>query len=143
MSEATLSDFAPKIKGIDFVTLLTHGEGDRIVGRPMSNGGGEYDGTSTFFALESTSAVQDLSRNPAATLSVAGDRSPEGRPGIFATIEGVAELSRDNARFAPHWHGGVGRFFPDGPATQGLVMITVRAKHIHFWNAGQEGEISL
>lgn len=46
----TLKAVSEKMSGIDVAILSTHGQGEEIANRPMSNNGDvEYDGTSYFF----------------------------------------------------------------------------------------------
>lgn len=55
MAEMTLEQIAEKMRDIDFAILSTRTEGGAIAGRPMSNNREvDFDGSSYFFALDST-----------------------------------------------------------------------------------------
>ena len=50
---------------------------------------------------------------------------------------------RDKAIFAEHWDPSLDRWFPQGVDTEGLVMIAVKARRLHYWDGEDEGEIAL
>ena len=58
-------------------------------------------------------------------------------------VEGRAELVRDKAQFEAHWTKDLDIWFEDGVDTPGLTMIRVKAERIHWWDKGDEGEITL
>jgi len=96
MSEMTLSDIASKLKKIDFCMMSTKGSQAEIANRPMShNGDVEYDGDSWFFSYAHTRKIIDIGRDSGVTLSFTEPPSLLGKPGIFISIEGKAELIRD------------------------------------------------
>ena len=35
------------------------------------------------------------------------------------------------------------RWFKQGPATPGIILIKVRAERLHYWDGEDEGEITL
>ncbi|WP_369061709.1 pyridoxamine 5'-phosphate oxidase family protein [Caulobacter sp. 73W] len=142
MARMTLSDISEKMRDIDFTMLFTHAADGRLAGRPMSNNRDvDYEGDSWFFALESTSAVQEISADPNVALSFAGSKGLLGKPPIFIAVQGRGELIRDKARFAEHWDKDLERWFEQGVDTPGLVLIKVHASLIHYWDGEDEGEI--
>jgi general stress protein 26 len=144
MGEMNLQDVAKKMKDIDFVMLQTRTEGGEIAGRPMSNNGDvEYDGDSFFFASEGTRLMNDISREPKVSLAMQGSKGLLGKPPIFISIEGDAEIIRDKAMFGEHWTSDLERWWKDGIDSPGLALIKVHASRIHYWDGEDQGEIRL
>ncbi|WP_205853799.1 pyridoxamine 5'-phosphate oxidase family protein [Phenylobacterium deserti] len=138
----TLQDLSQKMRDIDFTTVFTRTEGGALAGRPMSNNGEvEYEGDSYFFAWDDSRVAGDIARDPQVGMSLQGSKGLLGKPPLFITIEGRAELIRDKAQFQEHWTKDLDRWFENGPDTPGVVMIKVRAERIHYWDGGDEGEI--
>ena len=96
MSRMTLPDLSKKMAEIDFAMLSTRAKGGQIAARPMSNNGDvEYRGDSWFFALDSTHTVADILRDPQVGLSFVGAKGLLGKPPIFISVEGKADIIRD------------------------------------------------
>jgi general stress protein 26 len=126
VSEWTLDDISEKLRDIDFAMLLTHTESGEIVGRPMSNNRDvEYDGDSYFFTSEQTRTVADLKRDRKVALAYRGDEGLLGKPPVFITVQGQAELIRDKDEFKAHWTEDLERWFEDGVETAGLVATSL------------------
>lgn len=144
MGQKNLSEIAKTLKDIDFMMLLTHTDGGEIAGRPMSNNRDvEYDGDSWFFLDEESRTFADVSRDPKVTLSAQGKAGLLGKPPMFVSIEGEAQIIQDRATFAEHWVPELERWWPQGPETPGVAMIKVRASRIHYWDGEDEGELRL
>ena len=142
MAQMTLTDIAETLKDIDFVMLNTHTEGGQIAGRPMSNNRDvEYDGDSWFFIDQESRTFEDVSRDTKVTLSVQGSKGLLGKPPLFLSIEGDAEIIQDRATFAEHWQSELDRWWPNGPDTPGIAMIKVHARRIHYWRGEDQGEL--
>lgn len=137
----TLTDIAKEMRDIDFTLMSTIAEDGSIATRPMSNNRDvEFDGDSYFFTDEVTTAAKDLARDPTVGLSLQGKAGWLGKPPIFITIEGRAELIRDRIQFRAHWHKGLELWW-DGPDAPGIVLIKVHADRIHYWDGLDEGEV--
>lgn len=142
MSQMTLSDIAEILKDIDFVMLNSRTDGDRIAGRPMSNNRDvEYNGDSWFFLTEDTRTHADVTHDPKVTLTVQGNKGLLGKPPIFLSIEGDAEIVRERAALSEHWVSDLERWWPEGLETPGLALLKVRATRIHYWDGEDEGEV--
>lgn len=140
----TLPELAKKMQKIDFCMMLTRAEDDAIAGRPMSNNGDvEYDGDSYFFSYTDTAKIRELRADSTVTLSFTAPPSLLGRPGIFITAEGRASLIADQAVFEAHWNSDLDRWFPEGTATPGLVLIKVHADTVQYWDGEDNGTIRL
>ncbi|MCV3739270.1 pyridoxamine 5'-phosphate oxidase family protein [Rhizobium sp. TRM96647] len=144
MTDLTLQDIAQEMKDIDFVMLSTQSQTGGISARPMSNNGEvEFDGDCWFFSYEDTRKIEDIKRSPAVSLTFIGAPSPLGKPGIFIAVQGDAVLTKDKTVFLQHWTDGLDRWFPDGPDTEGLVLIKVVAKQVDYWDGNENGSIDL
>jgi general stress protein 26 len=142
MTDMTLSDLSDAMRDIDFCMLSTRTEGGAIAARPMSNNGDvAYEGDSFFFTYEEARTVSDIERDPKVGLGFQGKKGLLGKPPLFISVEGVAELIRDKAAFEAHWTKDLDTWFKDGIDTPGIVLVKVHAARIHYWNGEDEGEI--
>ena len=142
MGDMTIKELAKRMKDIDFAMLSTRTDGGVIASRPMSNNGEvEYDGDSWFFSYEDTRTVRDIAADPRVELGFAGQKSLLGKPGIFISVQGDAEVIRDKAEFERHWTSDLERWFPEGTDTPGIVLLKVHASRIHYWDGEDEGEL--
>ncbi|WP_182086468.1 pyridoxamine 5'-phosphate oxidase family protein [Aureimonas sp. ME7] len=144
MGEMTLKDLSDAMGDIDFCMLSTRTQGGEIAARPMSNNGDvAYEGDSYFFTYEAARTVSDIERDPKVGLGFQGKKGLLGKPPLFISVEGHAELIRDKGAFEAHWTKDLDYWFKDGIDTPGIVLIKVHATRIHFWNGEDEGEVPL
>ncbi|MDP3174995.1 MAG: pyridoxamine 5'-phosphate oxidase family protein [Phenylobacterium sp.] len=142
MPQLSLPDISKKMKDIDFVMFTTRTQGGELAARPMSNNGDvEYDGDSWFFALDDARVVSDIRQDAKVGLSMQGNKGLLGKPPLFLSIEGQAELIREKAAFEEHWTHDMDRWAKQGADTPGLVLIKVHATRVHYWDGEDEGEI--
>jgi general stress protein 26 len=133
----TLKDVSEKMQDIDFCMLSTKTANGDLAARPMSNNGEvEYDGDSWFFAYETAAFVGEIEGDPNVGLTFSAGR-------IFIGVSGEASVIRDKVAFAHHWVDSLARWFPDGIETPGMVMLKVRARHVHYWDGEDQGEVTL
>lgn len=138
----TLPDLADKMKKIDFCMMLTKAADGTIASRPMSNNGDvDYDGDSYFFSYTDTAKIRDLTADPTVSLTFTAAPSLLGKPGIFVAVEGRASLISDQAAFEAHWTSDLDRWFPEGAATPGVILIKVHADSVHYWDGEDNGII--
>ena len=143
MSQMTLSDLAEAMRDIDFAMLSTKTAAGDIAARPMSNNRDvDYDGDSFFFTYEEARTVADIERDQKVGLSFQGKAGLLGKPPLFISVEGSAELIRDKAQFEAHWNSDLDYWFEDGIDTPGVVLIKVHADRIHYWNGKDEGDVT-
>ncbi|MBB4005358.1 pyridoxamine 5'-phosphate oxidase family protein [Aurantimonas endophytica] len=143
MSDMTLSDLAEAMRDIDFAMLSTKTEAGDIAARPMSNNRDvDYDGDSFFFTYEQARTVSDIERDPKVGLSFQGKAGLLGKPPMFISVEGTAELIRDKSQFEAHWNSDLDYWFEDGIDTPGVVLIKVHADRIHYGNGKDEGDVT-
>ncbi|MGK5024310.1 pyridoxamine 5'-phosphate oxidase family protein [Janthinobacterium sp. RB2R34] len=144
MSTMTLPELAKKMADIDFLMLSTRAEDGQLAARPMSNNEDvDYDGTSWYFTWSDARMVDDIRRDPAVGLSYQGKAHLFGAPPLFIAVEGQAELITDQQAFEAHWDDSMNRWFKQGPATPGIILIKVQARRINYWDGEEEGEITL
>ncbi|KQT52860.1 MULTISPECIES: pyridoxamine 5'-phosphate oxidase family protein [unclassified Aureimonas] len=144
MSDMTLHALAKAMKDIDFCMLSTRAASGDIAARPMSNNGDvEYDGDSYFFTYEEAHTVADIERDRKVGLGFQGSKGLLGKPPLFISVEGEAELIRDKAAFEAHWTSDLDYWFKDGIDTPGIVLIKVHATRVHYWDGKHEGEIKI
>lgn len=143
MSTQSMQRVAELMRKIDLCELITLKDG-AIAGRPMSNNGEvEYDGDSYFFTRASSGMVADIHHN--AGVALVFHKTPgllAGGP-VFVHLQGQAEVVKDRARFAKHWHKGLDVWFKEGIDTPDLTMIVIQAQRIAFWDGEEHGEIRL
>jgi general stress protein 26 len=138
MATKTLQFIATKMKDIDICMMSTTGARGVVSSRPMSNNRDvKYDGTSYFFSDGKTQKVKDLSKSSSVTLSFAGSK------GIYIIVTGKGKVIKDKATMQEHWVDDLDAWFEDGIDTKGLVMISVKASNIHYWNKMEEGDIKV
>ncbi len=144
MSQLTLPDLSKRMAEIDFAMLSTRAKGGQIAARPMSNNGDvEYKGDSFFFSHGNTHTIDDIGRDPQVGLTFTGAKGLLGKPPIFISVEGKAELIRDKAQFEAHWTKELDYWFEQGIDTPGIVLIKVHASRIHYWDGKDEGEFAV
>lgn len=144
MSTMTLPELAKKMADIDYLMLSTLTDNDQLAARPMSNNEDvDYDGTSWYFTWADARMVDDIRRDPSVGLAYQGKAHLFGAPPLFIAVEGKAELITDQAAFKEHWDDSMDRWFKQGPATPGIILIKVQAQRIHYWDGEDEGELTL
>lgn len=143
----SMSEIAELMRDIDICTLATLTPSGAIAARPMSNNREVgFNGDAWFFTLESTHTVPQIAANPNVGISyqrAGGLKGLVGMPGPFVHVEAQAELVRDRASFADHWHKELDAWFENGIDTPGLVLIQARATRVHYWDGTEEGEVLL
>ena len=144
MAEFDLKNVAEALKNIDFVMLNTHTDGGRIAGRPMSNNRDvEYDGDSWFFVDQSSRTFSDIQADPKVSISAQGAQGLLGKPPVFFSIEGQAQIVTDEGALADHWTKELERWWPQGPQTLGVALLKIHAERVHYWDGEDQGEVPL
>lgn len=144
MSTMTLPELAKKMADIDYLMLSTITDNGQLAARPMSNNEDvDYDGTSWYFTWADARMIDDIRRDPSVGLAYQGKAHLFGAPPLFIAVEGKAELITEQAAFTEHWDDSMDRWFKQGPATPGIILIKVQARRIHYWDGEDEGELTL
>ena len=103
----------------------------------------EYDGDSWFFVDQTSRTFMDVHQDPKVTISAQGAAGLLGKPPMFLSIEGRAEIITEADALAEHWTRDLNRWWPDGPQTPGVALLKVRAKRVHYWDGEDQGEVAL
>ena len=119
---------------VDFVNrtrvgmLGTREATGKLVSRPMTvvdvAPGEDLD----FFTSRDTSAVRDVGTNDAVNVAFVGDHE-------WVSISGAAEVVEDQQVIEALWSDALKAFYPDGPATPGLVVLRVRTETAEHWRS--------
>jgi general stress protein 26 len=142
MSTMNLKDLSKKMADIDFAMLITKTSAGQVSARPMSNNGEvDFDGDSYYFTWEDSRMTDDIERDASVGLTFTGSKGLLGKPPLFVSVEGDAELVREKSAFAAHWTKELDHWFEDGIDTPGVTMIKVRAKRVHYWDGTEQGEL--
>lgn len=140
----TLKELAEVMREIDFAMLTTRADDGSQASRPMSNNGEvEFDGDSYYLTWASSRMVRDIGSDPHVGLTFQGNKGLFGKPPLFVSMEGRAEIIHDKAAFAAHWTPGLERWFEQGIDTPGVAMIKVHATRLRYWDGEAQGEVGL
>ncbi|WP_250495206.1 pyridoxamine 5'-phosphate oxidase family protein [Caballeronia sp. GAWG1-1] len=144
MTALNLEQVAEKMADIDFAMLSTRALNGNIAVRPMSNNRDvRFDGDSYYFTSEETHMVQEIRADAKVALAFTGTPGKDGKPPLFVAVEGSAELIREKLAMKEHWNADIAKWFSEGFATPGIVLIKVSAERVHYWLGEENGEILL
>lgn len=121
---------ADLVRAAHLCMLTTQTEDGRLVSRPMALQEVEFDGDLWFFTHEDATAVTQVRARPQVGVSFADHRNT-----AWTSIAGTAEVVRDQARIEELWSAPLKVWFPDGPATPGLVLLRVQAHSAEYWDS--------
>ncbi len=132
-SRAQLAAVADLLANLDICMLTTRSRDGSLHGRPMSNNGEvEYDGDNWFFAREGSRAVLEVEADRRVELAFIDSANA-----TWVNLEGDAWVVRgDDSLKQSLWKDQLERWFENGPADPGVVLIKVAARHIDAWSAG-------
>lgn len=123
----TADDVWDRIEDEHVCMLVTH-DGGAIEARPMS----------PMFDRESR-AIRFLTGDPSEkTDEIRADSTVslvfcDPAEGVYATVEGTANLSRDPALIRSLWSSVADAYFPEGPDGGRAAVLTVRPSKAQFW----------
>ncbi len=116
---------AELVKEFEIGMLTTIDESGRLVSRPMARQHKEFDGNLWFLTERGTRKVHDLSLNPTAAMSFAGD-------GTWLTISGRLEVVDDRAVVKDLWDAGASAYLPQGPDDESVVALKLVGEHAEY-----------
>lgn len=108
--------------------LATREATGKLVSRPMTVVDVAPGEDLHFFTDRSTSAVEDVRREDAVNVAFVG-------PHEWVSVSGAAEVVEDPAVVEGLWSDALRPFYPDGPATPGLVVLRVRTETAELWRS--------
>ncbi|MBP0444571.1 pyridoxamine 5'-phosphate oxidase family protein [Roseomonas sp. SSH11] len=119
------------IKDVQTAVMVTHGDGEKLRGRPMVAAGLDGDGkTLWFFSGSGTEKTEEISRNDRVLLSYS-DPSKQ----LYVAISGKARVLRDVAKQKELWQESMKTWFPDGPEDPHIALIAVEATGAEYWDS--------
>lgn len=136
---ANIKQVAEMMKDLDFCMFITHSGGGQLHARPMSNNGEvEFDGDVWFFSSSDTRKVAEIEADSHVHLSYADTEDFR-----FVSMDGTAEIIRDDKKKKELWLSELERWFPDGPESDDVVLLKVTPRLVSYWSGDGDGEITL
>ncbi|OII35016.1 hypothetical protein BIU98_03490 [Curtobacterium sp. MMLR14_010] len=112
------------------VAMLTTTTADgRIVSRPMALQETEFDGDLWFFTYETSAKARQISAHPEVNVAFT-----DATGHSWTSLVGRASLVHDRERAKSLWAKPLQAWFPDGPQTEGLVLLKVEADTAEYWD---------
>lgn len=140
-SGAERKKLAKMMRGIDFCMMTTHGRGNTLHARPMSNNGEvDFDGDAWFFTWKDSTKVAELAANPGVELSYVGGTKREP---VWISVSGTTEIVEDTDKKVELWMDELAQWFEDGPEDEDVVLIHVKAKRAGWWSYKGEGHVTM
>ena len=100
----------------------------KLVSRPMTVVDVAPGEDLHFFTDRDTSPVRDVRAHDAVNVAFVGDHE-------WVSISGAAEVVEDQQVIEALWSDALKAFYPDGPATPGLVVLRVRTETAEHWRS--------
>lgn len=100
----------------------------KLVSRPMTVVDVAPGEDLNFFTSRDASSVRDVRNNDAVNVAFVGDHE-------WLSISGAAEVVEDQQVVEGLWSDALRAYYPDGPATPGLVVLRVRTETAEHWRS--------
>ncbi|MEX5293781.1 pyridoxamine 5'-phosphate oxidase family protein [Kocuria sp. CPCC 205268] len=100
----------------------------KLVSRPMTVVDVAPGEDLAFVTSSDTSAVRDVAAHDAVNVAFVGDHE-------WVSVSGAAEVVEDRAVLDGLWSDALTAYYPDGPATPGLVVLRVRTETAEHWRS--------
>ncbi len=114
------------MKKIDFCMLVTKG-GHGFMARPMSSIVDADAGLVRFLSNRDAKQIADLNLDTDVLLSYANGSD-------FVATKGMATVSQDRILIKSAWNAGAQAFWPEGPETADVALITVVPHSAEYWD---------
>ena len=135
MKNVSITEIAKLMKKLDFCMMVTKDGRNTLHSRPMSNNRKvDYDGDSWFFAFRDSNKAKQIENNPMVSLIFQSDDM------TFVDCYGEATLLSNKEMIREKWVDGLEQWFPEGPETEGVCLIRVKAHRVQFWGKDGDGE---
>lgn len=99
----------------------------RLVSRPMAVLDTKFDGDLWFVTNGDARKVEQVRREAHVNVAFTSRHS-------WVSIDGDAEIVRDVDKAKALWGPGVDAWFPEGPESDGIVLVQVRAESAEYWD---------
>ena len=127
-NEEALQTLKKIVESADIAMLVSIGENNQLVSRPMKLQEIEYDGDIWFLTRTDTDKYEDIQRNPNVNVVIA-DKS-------YASISGTAEFVDDRERIEQFWNKAYEMMFDLQPDDPHLTLIKVSTTSAEYWDTG-------
>jgi general stress protein 26 len=117
------------VKGAHAVVLLSHGDGGKIIGRPMAIARVEEDTTVYLVTDIESKKVDEISRDPRVSMSV---QNGDG----YVMIEGDCRVSQDRRLIDQLWQDSWKPWFEGGKADPSIAILVVTPNEGTYWSGG-------
>jgi general stress protein 26 len=116
------------MKAIDYCMLVTS-SGDGIRSRPMSSIVRQDEDAIYFITEAESEKVSDVQNHDEVLLNYSNGSSQ------FVSAMATARISRDRALIKRLWNVGAQAFWPEGPDTAKVVIITASPHAAEYWDS--------
>lgn len=124
-----IQQLAGLIKDIKVAMLTTHGEGGRMVSRPLGTQQAEFDGDLWFATGIDSDKVREISADDRVNVAYTSSDS-----NTFVSVSGRASIVQDRTRIDALWSPAMKLFFPQGKDDPNLCLIRVKAETAEYWD---------
>ncbi len=115
------------MQGIKFAMLTTVDTEGEFVSRPMAHQDVEFDGDLWFFASSDSRKVRQITANPHVGVTLSSSST-------WVSVNGSAEIVRDDAKAKELWSTEIEAWFPQGPVDDSIVLIKVTGHTAEYWD---------
>ena len=112
--------------------------GTRLEPRPMAIQDIDDDGSFWFFSDKNSHKNRQIAKDPRVQILLTNGAKSE-----YLSVEGTAEISRDQARIDELWTGWAKTWFTEGKDDPALTLIKVTLKTGHYWDTKHNRMIQL
>jgi len=127
MTEAKFAAFVEQLRYFDTAHVVTRGDEDELVGRPMAIAGVTEDGHLWFITHADSSAVSHITEHPqVAACLQAGGRN--------LCVSGLARTSRDPDRIERLWDVSQTVWFEKGRQDPDVILLEIVPLHGEYWD---------
>jgi general stress protein 26 len=121
------------LKDFDTAMLTTRTTSGDLRGRPMALADIQQSGSVLFATSLTNETVREIEKDPRVAITVQGKAR-------FASVSGIASLTRDRGLIERHWKEGWKVWFPEGKEDPNICLITFDATDGEYWdNTGTRG----
>jgi general stress protein 26 len=121
---------AALLEQIDFCMFTTVGQDGYLVSRPLSTQAAEFDGERLWFFTSARSPkVREIASHPQVNCAyVSKDKN------VYASVAGVAQVTRDQALIDRFWKDAYKAYFPKGRKDPNVALIEVNVRTVEYWD---------
>lgn len=118
------------INGIRFAMMTTLSDDGSLRSRPMTTQEIGEDGEIWFFTSDDSEVALEAQREMVVNLAYAKPDS-----GLYVSVSGNAELTKDAAKIKELWNPMVAAYFPKGQDDPNLALLRITATDAEVWDS--------